>query len=320
MKTTPKDFFLWIAAMIALYVSMFSFLALTFEYINRAYPDALSYYVDPYSGPIRFAMAALAVFFPAFLGLMYVIRRDMLAHPAKKDLWIRRWALYLTLFIAGITVAVDLVTLINYYLGGEVSVRFGFKVAMVLLVAVGGFLHFLADLRGYWIEEPKRAQFVGVGALVLVIGTIAAGILIMGTPGQVRLYRFDDQKVSDLTNIEWQLVSYWQQNGKLPVALDQLRDSISGNTVPLDPQSGLSYTYTPLAKSSFKLCAAFNADTQNVTANQLTMPASPRSAPGRDLGTDSWWHAAGNTCFTRTIDPVRYPVNPKTPGAPVPVK
>jgi hypothetical protein len=313
MKTTPKDFFLWIAAMIALYVSMFSFLAITFEYINRAYPDALNSYVDPYSGAMRLAIASLAVFFPVFLGLMHVIRTDMIKNPGKKDLWVRRWALYLTLFIAGITVAIDLVTLVNYYLGGDVSIRFALKVAMVLLVALGGFLHFLADLRGYWIESPKKAHMVGWGTLVLVIATIAAGVLIMGTPAQVRLYRFDQQKIDDLTSIQYQLVNYWQQNAKLPSTLSQLVDPISNYSVPTDAQTMQPYTYQALDAHSFKLCATFNAETQDVTASDLTMPAAPGVA-GRDLMSDSWWHGMGNVCFTRSIDPTRYPTISKAPA------
>lgn len=310
MKTTPKDFFLWVAAMVALYVSMFSFLALTFEYINRAFPDALVSYIDPYSGPMRLAIASLAVFFPVFLLLMNLIRRDITANPGKKDLWIRRWALYLTLFIAGITVAVDLVTLINYYLGGDVSVRFALKVAMVLLVAVGGFLHFLADLRGYWTESPKKAQMVGWGTLALVIATIIAGVFIMGTPAQVRMYRFDQQKVDDLTSIQWQVVNYWQQNEKLPATLAVLADPISNYMIPTDPEDQSAYTYEVVNAHSFKLCANFNADTQAINASDLTRPVS--GVYGKDLMADSWWHAAGNVCFTRTIDPAKYPPFSKT--------
>src|SRR4029077_5474016 len=57
-KVTPKDFFLWAGAMIALYSSVFAFIALLFQYINYAYPDPLAYsYVDPFSGGIRIAMA-----------------------------------------------------------------------------------------------------------------------------------------------------------------------------------------------------------------------------------------------------------------------
>src|SRR3989344_9357609 len=94
-KTTPKDFFLWAGAMVALYVSVFSLITLYFEYINYTFPDALQPYVDPYSGAIRFAMASLIVLFPVFLLLMRLIRNDIARNAEKRDLWVRRWALFL---------------------------------------------------------------------------------------------------------------------------------------------------------------------------------------------------------------------------------
>ncbi|HVU75265.1 MAG TPA: DUF5671 domain-containing protein, partial [Candidatus Paceibacterota bacterium] len=155
-RVTPKDFFLWAGAMVSLYISVFSFITLLFEYINHAYPDGLAYTYDPYSGAMRFAIASLIVLFPTYLTLMRVIRNDIAAHPEKNDLWVRRWALMLTIFIAGATVVVDLITLINYFLGGDVTMRFVLKVAVVLLVAGGFFLHFLADVKGYWSREPQK--------------------------------------------------------------------------------------------------------------------------------------------------------------------
>ena len=35
----------------------------------------------------------------------------------------------------------------------------------------------------------------------------------------MRLFRFDDQKVNDLTMLQYQIVNYWQQKERLPLAL-----------------------------------------------------------------------------------------------------
>lgn len=309
-KAGPKDFFLWLGAMVALYSSVVAFLTLTFEYINNAFPDALSYSYDPYSGSIKFAIATLVVAFPLFLALMRLIRRDIARAQEKSDLWVRRWALYLTIFIAGVTIAVDLVTLIYYFLDGEVTVRFLLKVVMVLLVASAGLMHFLADIWGYWITYPGRAQSVGWAVAVLIVLTIASGFLIIGSPMDARLYKFDEQKVSDLQNIQWQLLSYYQQKGELPQTLAQLVDPISGSVVPVDSQTGAEYTYS--AKGlTFTLCAVFNKENRPGQYTNPYISARPVAAPGEkgiDLAQKPWDHGPGNTCFSRTIDPERYPV------------
>jgi hypothetical protein len=321
-KTGPKDFFLWAGAMIALYVSVFSLLALFFEYIDFAFPDALNSYIDPYSSGIRFAIASLVVMFPVFLLLMHFIRADIARHPAKKDLWIRRWALVLTIFVAGLTIVIDLITLINTYLGGEITTHFVLKALLVFLVASAGLMHFLADIWGYWDTNPRYARSIAIAVSVLVIATVLSGFLITGTPGQVRLYRFDDQKVNDLQNIQSEIVTYWQEESKLPASLTDLNDSINGFSVPVDEESGAAYGYAATSALSFKLCATFNAPTQSnsPTVQSYSYPV-PAGASGSSLFSDSWYHSAGSTCFARTIDPKRYPrITAPTTTTAVPAK
>lgn len=304
-KVTPKDFFLWVGAMAALYGSVVSFITLLFSYINYTFPDALSYsYVDPFSGGMRFQMATLIVLVPVMLVLMRLIRKDIAEHEAKSELWIRRWALFLTVFLAGAAVIGDLITLINYFLGGELTTRFLLKVAVLLLVAGGVFVHFLADLRGYWLKRPDRARIVGWAAAVVVAAAILSGFLIMGTPGEVRLYRFDSQKVSDLQNVQWQIVNYWQQKGKLPVTLAETEDPIGGYTIPKDPQTGEQYRFEVTGPLAFKLCADFNKESQDVERQAAI--AQP-SYYGGEMKGENWVHGEGETCFDRTIDPERYP-------------
>lgn len=313
-KVTPKDFFLWAGAMIALYWSIFALITLLFSYINQAFPDALSYeyFSDPYSGGMRFAMASLIVFFPLYLYLMRVIRKDIARDESRYELWVRRWLIVFTIFVAGLTVAGDLVTLINYFLGGEITIRFVLKVLVILLIAAGVLMHFIADMWGYWKEFPEKARMVGWGAGVLVLASIVSGFFIMGTPGQIRLYRFDDQKVQDLTNIQYQVVNYYQQKGKLPATLEELVDPLSGNSIPTDPQSRDAYKYSVKSPLTFELCATFNAETQRGSQYDRSVPTMPSASMNgeyyEDLYSLPWTHEAGEKCFTRTIDPDKYPL------------
>lgn len=295
-RTSPKDFFLWAGVIIALYGSVTALIALLFEYINYAFPDALSGFVDPYGGPVRIAMAAVIVLTPTLVILLRIIRGSIEKEPGKANIWVRRWALGLTLFIATVTILIDLITLINTFLGGEITERFTLKVLMVLLIAAGVFMHFLADMWGYWITYPRRANSVGIGVLVLALFVVVSGFFIIGTPQHVRLLRLDNQKVMDLQNIQSQVISYWQQNSVLPASLDALRTSIYGSLVPVDPQSSSSYEYTVINQRVFQLCASFNAATPaGATDGYLPYPAAI------DAGNQNWQHGAGTICFDRTV-------------------
>src|SRR3989344_9571800 len=211
-KTTPKDFFLWAGAMITLYAGVVAFITLLFNYINYTFPDPLRYYTDPYSSGIPYQMASLIVLTPVFLILMRIIRKNIERDPSRAEIWVRRWALFLTVFAAGATIVGDLIVLLTTFLSGEeLTFAFLLKVLVVLLVAGAGFMHFMADLWGYWVQNPGRARMVNWSVGVLVIFAIIAGFFIVGTPGQAREYRLDQQKVNDLQSIQSQVVYYWQQ-------------------------------------------------------------------------------------------------------------
>jgi len=306
-STTPKDFFLWAGAVVALYGSIIAFLSLMFAYLDYAYPDALSYFSsDPYSGGISYAMASLLVLSPVFLSLMYFIRRTIAAEGGKRDIWVRRWAIFFTLFLAGAVMVGDLITLLMYFFNGDVTVRFVLKVVLLLLVGAGVFMHFLADQWGYWDQYPRRALSVTAGVALIVLLTILSGFLVVGTPWQARAYRYDDQRVSDLQQIQSQIINYWQSKNALPSNLNALRDSVSGTVPPNDPQTALPYEYTITNSNTFTLCAIFNAPTQPYALDQYDRVAYT-SGPIGSTTPESWYHGAGHSCYTRTIDKDLYP-------------
>lgn len=302
--TSPKDFFLWFGAIIALYSSITSFLALMFHYIDIAFPDPLSYAIDPFSSGTRIAMATLIVMVPLFLGLLLTIRREIVREPSKANIWVRRWALVLTIFIAALTAAIDLITLLNSFLGGDLTTRFALKALVVLLVAILTCLHFLADYRGYWTLHRRKVNQVGAGIGALGIMTILGGFLLIGSPSHIRDLRYDSQRVSDLQNIQSQVISYWQQNHKLPDSLNALDDPLAGYHVPVDPSTDAQYEYAKTGGTGFTLCATFNAPSEG-TSQTGPMYSGPKGFE------QDFMHQSGRTCFDRTIDPNKYPTLPR---------
>lgn len=315
-KATPLDFFLWLGALICLYASVTAIITLLFEYINHAYPDPLAYYGDVYSSSIRLSMAILIVLAPIGVYLLRTIRLSVMREPAKANTWVRKWALILTIFLAVGMGAIDLITLINTFLGGEITTRFLLKVFVVLLVSLFVGAHYIADFRGYWVSHPRRAALVGAKAAILAFAVVIAGFFVIGTPKEMRMMRFDEQKVSDLQGLQYQVVNYWQQKQVLPASLDALADPISGYVIPVDPQTNAPYRYEATGKNSFRLCGTFNMESPDMTGKG----AYPSGGFGGDYAVSSypglpanenWQHGTGETCFERTIDPDLYPPYPK---------
>lgn len=305
-KTTPKDFFLWAGAMITLYGSIISFINLLFGYINYVFPDVLNnYYQNPYDSGLSYWMAAFIILSVAAIGLLRYIHMTIASDQSRADIWVRRWALYLTLFIAGLTILGDLITLLNAFLAGEdLTARFLLKVTVVFLVASGVFMHFLADLRGYWAAEPKRANMVAAAVALVGLCAVVSGFFIIGTPWEARIARLDNQRVSDLESLQSQILSYYQNKQALPTTLKQLEDPTLYYNIPVDPETGAAYEYTKTADLGFELCATFKAEGRTVNNGRYaTMPAQY----GVKGTADNWQHGVGRTCFTRTVDPDFFP-------------
>ncbi len=305
-KATPKDFFLWLGAMVSLYVSAVSFILLIHQYINVWFPSEFESYGDPYSGTIRFAIASLIVVFPLYIWLTRILHQDLRQSPEKKELWVRRWMVFLTLFVAGVTIAIDLIALINTFLEGDLTTRFALKALTILVVLGGGFWYYLNELKGRWEARESQSKMIGGFVALVVLASIIGGFFIIGSPMEQRLVKLDDQKISDLQNIQWQLVNYYQQKQELPATLALLEDPISGFIVPVDKETGMPYRYELKGSLTFLLCATFNQD-KSVMYSRSPEIATPIGIKG-DLTNSTWQHAAGEVCFDRTIDPERYPV------------
>lgn len=325
-KLTPKFFFLAVGSLVTLIASVSAFLNLVFSALDHVFPDVLtsSYqygYVSYSYDSMRSALAILIIVFPVFLILSKLWRKVSQISMSHWDEIIRKWVIYLILFLASVTVIVDLITLVRYFVSGEITVRFILKVIVTLIAA--GIIVGCYYIRALKLSPKNRWDtWLLVKSVVLVLAVIVWSFTVMGGPGSQRNLRLDQRRVEDLQSIQWQVISFWQQKEKLPVSLEELKNPISGFSLPQDPEfeKGSVYEYKKLADNKFELCANFTLPIpkgwveNNKGGFGGVMPArdiavSSRPYPGGM--NDSWDHEAGRTCFERTIDPDLYPPYPK---------
>ncbi|MCX6724069.1 MAG: DUF5671 domain-containing protein [Candidatus Staskawiczbacteria bacterium] len=307
-RNIPRDLFLHLLAIVTLYWSAVSFVTLLWQHVNYYFPDVLNGYygyASALTGPIRFAVSSLIIVFPVFILVSWYLNKIYAREAQVRESKIRKWLIYLTLFIASLVIIGDLISVINMLLGGEITTRFILKALSILLVAGFVFGYYLDDVRR---ETPtKSAKYFAWATGTLVLVAIISSFFIVGSPASARLMQFDQQKVNDLQNIQYQVVNYWQSKEKLPVALGDLDNKISGFVVPFDPQTNSPYEYIvkDATSLSFELCATFNKTSQG---NAITQPYYPTPS-GID---QNWSHATGKVCFERTIDKQFYPPFSKT--------
>lgn len=128
--------------------------SLFFTLIERWFPDpVVNRLYGNLNTELSGEMASLIIAFPIYLFTTRFIIRDVSAHPEKQESAVRKWLTYIALLIAAGVVIGDLITFLAYFLRGELTPRFVFKVITVLLIAGGVFWYYLLSL-----QNPRSSQ------------------------------------------------------------------------------------------------------------------------------------------------------------------
>lgn len=121
----------------------------------------------------------------------------------------------------------------------------------------------------------------------LVAIAVITGLILAGSPAEERLRRFDQQRISNLQQIQNVVIeTYVAQFDHLPATLDEaMKRSPASPDIYTDPETHQFYAYQPLSTETYQLCATFS-----LPSNSQTDSVSPM-----------WEHGSGYSCFTLQI-------------------
>ena len=292
-----REAFLYLVSFIALYAFAFSLGAILFSLTDHTFSDSLNRYGSYSSSAQATAIAAVIVAFPLYLILMGRLAVSVATDPERRQSLVRRWLTYLTLVVGAAIILGDFIALLASLLTGDPTVNFFLKVAAVLLIVVPIFGYYLWDMRQAEDEvsiSVARAtpvlRALVIAAVVVVVATVGYSIYVIGTPGQQRDLRLDQQRIDDLRNISNNINTYLELNEGMPTSLFEMMGPKYHVRSIEDPESGAHYTYRIIEGTDYELCAVFAT-------------ASPeRQAERRPFSESIWDHGPGRTCFALTIE------------------
>ncbi len=332
-KIKALDVFVYLGIFITLVVSVTNLLQIIFAAVNRKFVDLLDYQgvMDVYNSDVRFAIASLVVVYPIYVGLSWFVAKDIVKNPYKRDLKIRKIMIYVALFVTLCTLVGTLVSIIYTYLGGELSVRFGLKAVAVFAVALTVFGYYLFSLRRDYAQKTYIPHIFTIGVTLAVVVSLVWSISIVGTPGEMRMKRIDNTRLSDISRLQQEVFNHFQGADKLPANLAELNDAFQGYSVPVDPVTKENYVYRvveqPVMRMNyttnkkematnavFELCATF--DTKRAVDSRGMQIVGKGGATDvmysvanyyNEYDQSPFWnHEAGETCFKRIITPDMY--------------
>ena len=293
---TARNFVLQLGSLITLYISLSSLIALAFGLITLQFPDELNMYEgEGAMSAIRFAIAMLVVFFPAYLVLTRYVNKTRRTETGGTYLALTKWLIYLSLLVGGGVLLGDLVAVVMSFLDGELTTRFLLKALTIFVVVGAAFVYYLLDVRGHWQKREQESVTYGALAAVIVVAAVVLGFLYVGSPEDRRAERFDQERVSDLQVLQSSVGEYYRAKQELPETLAEIESVGFGIRESKDPETNEAYEYRVLSATSFELCANFNTKQDSSEIISIARPF------GGVEGT--WEHDAGRYCFERTIDP-----------------
>lgn len=126
--------------------------------------------------------------------------------------------------------------------------------------------------------------FAGAFASVVLVA-VAVGLMVIGSPADIRQERLDNVRSQDLQNLANAVRLYRTRHGAFPDRLERISEDGS----PLfarfrDAESGTPYEYKVVNSTSYELCAQFS-----------TVSDSARRPFGNSI---FWTHPRGRHCFS----------------------
>lgn len=177
-ENSSKDFFMRLLAVIALYTCASNFIGLVDQYINSLFPSPWDYGYLIIS--LRWHIASFVIAFPVFLYTTIALNKECRLHPEKLNLKSRKWLINFTLFLAVVIILCDLGSLLYYFLGGEVTIRFLLKSFVLLLIMGVIFYYYLRDMKQQWTAPQLQKLLWAVVVIAIVV--VAYGVYRIEKP------------------------------------------------------------------------------------------------------------------------------------------
>jgi Domain of unknown function (DUF5671) len=286
IATEAKDAFLYLFSFAALATWTFALGAICFILIEEWIKDPLaapsygSYAAESYE--ISIGLACLIITFPLYLFVMKVIVSDTRRSPEKLDSPVRKWLTYIMLFIAAACIIGDLITVLTYYLRGEVTGRFLAEATVILVISGGVFWYYLGFLR-----EARKGTATGGSrdfpaallASVAFLAIVVVGFYKTRGPMTQRLLHADRKRVSMINQLANEIrVQFTDEKLPLPPSLTEVQKAKYK-----DPETGQPPEYSVTSPTRYSICTTFVLPTPGDEQQKLEYAF--------------WTHPDGHKCF-----------------------
>lgn len=291
-NSAAKFAFFYLLSLVALIFLATSVGMILFQLINKFIADPVGVSEPFNQDSLKFAISALIIAAPIYFVTVGQINKSLFAGRLDPESGVRRWLTYLILFIASVVMIGWLIGVLNTYLNGDLTLKFGLKGLVSIVLAGSIFSYYFHDIRRDKVAGviDKTIRWAFYGAVAVAAAALVAALFIVESPRAARDRKSDELLLNRFDQIDQSLNSYFIEKRKLPDSLEVLVQEkwISDQSILGIPGTDKKIEYKPGKDKVYELCADFKASNKDLKA------VSPYYS-------SRWLHDAGYQCLTQRL-------------------
>jgi len=288
-NNNAKYAFLYMFSLVALLFLALGTGQVIFQAINKYITDLVSSYSSDFnSEALKMAISALVIAIPIYYLVMRYLNKSLVKGELDKESAIRRWLIYFILFVSSVVMIVWLIITISNFLNGELTTKFILKAVTAIAIAGIIFSYYFYDVKRDEIKAKDKVILIYfIATLVLTVGSLVGSFFFVESPSETRARKYDEQILSQFTELDSALNNYFTKYNKLPDTLAQGITEVPYLNLEKfkNPVTNKSYDYKKLDNDTYELCSDFQTDNR-ATKDQ-----------GIYAYADRWPHDKGYQCL-----------------------
>src|SRR3989339_434199 len=155
-NNAAKFAFFYMLSLVSLIFTALSTGIIIFQFINKNITDVLSTTTTGFdSSALKFAISAVIIAAPIYFVLMSLINKNLFEGNLDKESGIRKWLTYFIIFISSVVMIGWLIGTVNFFLDGELTIKFILKSITAILISAIIFSFYLYDIKRGEVQKKK---------------------------------------------------------------------------------------------------------------------------------------------------------------------
>ena len=306
-----KLLFWYLRAFFAMGLCASATVTIWYQFVNKWFPLQILPFGGvnrPYSDwAVIWGISTLLIVGPLLFVVAAMLREAIKRNEVELHRGVRQWVSYVFLFIVVTVIVSDLVTAVYYVVNGDYSTRFFLKVFIVLTISGSLFSYLWLDIRSEdGLAGSALPRKMGIASAVVMLTSLIGGFTVIDSPWLARAKAFDNQRASDIWQLQGGVQNYFNRYLRAPESLEELREEGMIRIYALqDPGTGEPYEFRVVDEQNpptrprpitYEICAIFTTDNRDEEQESYR----PRGPFG-----SSFLHGAERTCFEQSIQDLR---------------